>query len=156
MSNSVDKSASRTLSVQSIVIFELLWAFLALLFFLLFGAQGVEATPKNDPVLYWVYNLGTSFFEIGAFLVAALLCLRNSFSPQIVSGRQVWLGIGLGMLFYAIGGVLFTYWETVLGREADISPGDLFYLATYICLGYGMVMAVLDRRLNLFVEYAKR
>lgn len=149
MSNSVDKSASRAISVQQIVFFEMLWAFLAFLFFLLFGPYATQATRDTDAFFYWFYNLGTSFFEIGAFLVAALLCLRNAFSPQIVSGRQVWTGIGLGMLFYAIGGVLFTYWETILGREADISPGDVFYLATYLSLGYGMVMAVIDRRLNL-------
>lgn len=145
----MDKPASRGLSVQAIVLFEVLWAFAALMFFLLFGPQGVNATPTSDGFWYWLYGLGTGLFEIGAFAIASLLCFRNAFSNQVVSGRKVWLGIGIGMLCYAIGGILFTYWETVLGRTADISPGDLFYLVTYISLGYGMVTAVLDRRLNL-------
>lgn len=145
----MDKPASRGLSVQAILLFEMLWAFVALMFFLLFGPRGVNATPETDSFWYWFYGVGTGVFEIGAFATAFLLCFRNAFSNQVVSGRKVWLGIGIGMLCYAIGGILFTYWETVLGRTADISPGDIFYLVTYISLGYGMVTAVVDRRLNL-------
>jgi hypothetical protein len=148
MSKSVDKSGtSPKISVQAIVGFEVLWAFAALMFFLLFGASGVEAAPGTG--MFWFYNLGTSAFEVGGFLIAGLLCLRNAFSPAIASGRKVWLGIGLGMLSYGIGSILFTYWETFLQREVAISAGDIFYFLTYLFLGYGMLQAAIDRRLNL-------
>ncbi len=143
MSSSIDKSAAKSLSVQAIVFTEIIWAVLALLFFLLFSV----AEPGQDRPLW--YSYGTSVFELVAYLVAALLCFRNWRSPQIVSGRKVWLGIGLGMLCYFLGGVLFTFWETFLGREAAVSPGDFFYVPTYLFLGWGMVMAFADRRLNL-------
>ncbi|MEB3292401.1 MAG: hypothetical protein VKJ24_04510 [Synechococcales bacterium] len=148
MSKSVDKSGtSPKISVQTIVGFEVLWAFLALMFFLLFGASGVEAGRETG--MFWFYNLGTSTFEVGGFLIAGLLCLRNAFSPSIASGRKVWLGIGLGMLSYGIGSILFTYWETFLDRNVAISAGDIFYFLTYLFLGYGMLQAAIDRRLNL-------
>ncbi|MGV0025700.1 hypothetical protein [Phormidesmis priestleyi] len=143
MSTSIDKSRSKSLSVQTIVFCEIVWAVMALLFFLLFS---VTEPGKGRPD--W-YSYGTSVFEIVAYAAAALLCFRNWRSPQIVSGRKVWLGVGLGMLCYTIGGLLFTYWETFLGRDAAVSPGDFFYVPTYLFLGWGMVMAFADRRLNL-------
>jgi hypothetical protein len=142
MSTSIDKSA-KSLSVQAIVFTEIIWAVLALLFFLLFSV----AEPGQDRPLW--YSYGTSIFELLAYLVAAILCFRNWRSPQIVSGRKVWFGIGMGMLCYFLGGVLFTFWETFLGRDAAVSPGDFFYVPTYLFLGWGMVMAFADRRLNL-------
>ncbi|MER3432131.1 MAG: hypothetical protein C4288_01545 [Leptolyngbya sp. ERB_1_1] len=143
MSSSASPSQSKSLSVQAIVFTGILWAVLALLFFLLFS---VPDPGQSRPI--W-YSYGTSVFEIVAYFSAALLCFRNWSSPQIVSGRRVWLGIGLGMLCYSIGSVLFTFWETYLGREADVSPGDFFYIPTYLFLAWGMIMAFSDRRLNL-------
>lgn len=143
MSSSASKSPSKTLSVQAIVFSEIIWAVLALLFSLLFS---VPDPGKSRPD--W-YSYGISVFEIVAYFSAAILCFRNWSSPQIVSGRRVWLGIGLGMLCYGIGTILFTFWETYLGRDAAVSPGDFFYVPTYLFLAWGMIMAFADRRLNL-------
>jgi hypothetical protein len=93
--------------------------------------------------------VGTSIFETVAFVSAAILCFRNWRSPQIVSGRTVWLFIGLGMLSYFVGNLLFSYWELGLGFEPDVSPGDFFFFLTYIFLIIGMSLAVVSRRLNL-------
>lgn len=142
MSTSIDKP-SKSLSVQTIVFTEIVWAVMALLFFLLFSVTE-PGVARPD----W-YSYGTSVFEIVAYFSAALLCFRNWRSPQIVSGRKVWFGVGMGMLCYSIGSLLFTYWETSLGRDAAVSPGDFFYVPTYLFLGWGMVMAFADRRLNL-------
>ncbi|BAU13831.1 hypothetical protein LEP3755_43730 [Leptolyngbya sp. NIES-3755] len=143
MSSSASKSQSKSISVQAIVFAEILLAVAALLFFLLFSVPDPgQARPD------W-YSYGASAFEIIAFFSASLLCFRNWNSPQIVSGRRVWLGIGLGMLCYGMGTILFTFWETYLGREADVSLGDFFYVPTYLFLSWGMIMAFADRRLNL-------
>ncbi|MBD1825530.1 hypothetical protein H6F51_23975 [Cyanobacteria bacterium FACHB-DQ100] len=143
MSSSASKSQSKSISVQAIVFAEILLAVFALLFFLLFSVPDPgQARPD------W-YSYGASAFEVVAYFSAALLCFRNWSSPQIVSGRRVWLSIGLGMLCYGIGTILFTFWETYMGREADVSPGDFFYIPTYLFLGWGMIMAFSDRRLNL-------
>lgn len=115
----------------------------ALLFFLVGGI----ALGRGD-VPFW-YEFGTSLFELTAFLAAAVLCLRNWGSSQIVSGRHVWLFIGLGLFCYFLGSFLFTYWETGLGQNPDVSPGDLLYVPAYILLIIGMVQAVINRRLNL-------
>ena len=141
----MDKSSGSKslLSVQAIVLAEIAWAVLALLFFLLFGAP----LPGEGRSLW--YSIGTSVFEAVAFLAATLLCFRNWRSSQIVSGRNVWLGIGLGMLCYFLGNLLFAYWETGLKLEAAVSPGDFFFVLTYIFLIWGMVLAVASRRLNL-------
>lgn len=142
--SSLDKSGSKSfLSVQTIVLAQVAWAVLALLFFLLFSV-----TPKGEEPPDW-YSLGTTIFEATAYLVALLLCFRNWRSPQIVSGRNVWLCIGLGMLFYFLGNLLFTYWELVLGLDAAVSPGDFFFILTYIFLVLGLWQAVSSRRLNL-------
>jgi hypothetical protein len=67
----------------------------------------------------------------------------------MVSGRNVWLGIGLGMLFYFIANVLFGIWELYFELDPDVSPADAFYLGSYVVLIGGMVLAVTSKRLNL-------
>lgn len=137
-------SGSKSLfSVQKIVLAEIVWAVLALLVFLLFS---VPAPGEPRP---YAYSVATAVFETVAFVSAAILCFRNWRSPQIVSGRNVWLCIGLGMLFYFIGNLFFTYWELGLNIEPDVSPGDFFFFFSYIFLIVGMILAVISRRLNL-------
>lgn len=116
---------------------------LALLFFLLFSA-----TPPGQDRPFW-YSLGTWIFEQVSYFTAFLLCLRNWLSRQIVSGRNVWTCIGLGMLSYFIGNLFFFLWEDIFGLQPDVSPGDIFYVLTYALLIVGMLLAVTARRLNL-------
>jgi hypothetical protein len=119
------------------------WGFLAFVFFLLFS---IPDPSKGYPE--W-YSWGTSIFELVAFFAASLLCFRNAFSPQIASSRSVWLFLALGMGFYFVGNIFFTFWENVLKRDVDVSPGDLFYIVTYLCLAVAMGLALINRRLNL-------
>lgn len=55
------------------------------------------------------------------------------------------------MLSYFIGNLFLMYWELVLGKSPEVSPGDFFYLLTYVFLGTGMFLAVASRRLNLTI-----
>jgi len=92
------------LSAQNLIVGGIAWAVLALLFFLLFSV-----TPPGEDRPLW-YSVGTLIFEVVAFLAGGILCLRNWRSPQIVSGRSVWLAIGIGLLSYAFGDILFGCW----------------------------------------------
>jgi hypothetical protein len=134
-------------STQSIILANLGWGALALLYFLLFsaripGANGVERRAD------W-YVIGTNIFEAIAYLGAGVLCLRNWRSPKIVSDRNVWLAIGIGMLSYFLGGIFFGYTEIILKEEPIVSLGDVFFVISYLLLGIGMILAVTSRRLNL-------
>jgi hypothetical protein len=141
MSRSEPPTASTKNTSFILIIGGVLWAFLAAMFFLILG--GGNSEPSK------IYLTGTAMFEIVAFLVAAILCIRNSLSTNNVSGKSVWIGLGGGMLLYCIGSCLFAYWEVVLELSPDVSLGDLFYLASYAFLTYGMLRAVLERKLNL-------
>lgn len=145
MSSSVDKSSATPspLTSQVMVYGGIAWAVISLLFFLLYGI----AVPGQDSP-FW-YLIGTYVLELIPFLVAAALCFRNWRSPTIASGRNVWLGIGLGMVSFFIAGLLFGLWELYWGLDPDVSPADFFYLLCYLFVGWGMVLAVLPRRLNL-------
>ncbi|MEG5033562.1 hypothetical protein [Microcoleus sp. AT3-D2] len=146
MSSTSEKSStsSSLLSAQTLVIAGIVWAVTALLFFLLFSVP----LSAEEGLPLW-YSIGTFVFECGAFLGAALVCFRNWQSPHMVSGRNVWLGIGLGMLFYFLGNLLFGIWELYFELDPDVSPADAFYLASYVVLIWGMVLAVTSKRLNL-------
>jgi hypothetical protein len=146
MSSTSEKSSTSQslLSAQTLVIVGIVWAVMALLFFLLFSVP----LSQEEGLPLW-YSIGTYVFECGAYLGAALVCFRNWQSPHMVSGRNVWLGIGLGMLFYFIAGVLFGIWELSFGMDPDVSPADAFYLGSYVVLIGGMVIAVTSKRLNL-------
>jgi hypothetical protein len=118
------------------------WGVFSLLFSLLFSPSG-----GNDPAEWFV--LGINLLETGAFLIAALLCFRNWRSPQIVSGRTVWLWIGLGLIMYVLGNVFFFLWGNVWGLDPAVSFADFFYILCYVFVSIGMFQAVLPRRLNL-------
>ncbi|QIR37509.1 hypothetical protein HCG51_12850 [Tolypothrix sp. PCC 7910] len=149
MSSSYESSqrSKSIFNTGNIVLASIGWAVLALLYFLLFsakvpGADGIESRAE------W-YVIGTNIFEALAYLGAGILCLRNWRSQKIVSGRNVWLAIGIGMLSYFLGGIFFGYTEIILKEEPDVSIGDVFFVVTYLCLGTGMILAAAHRRINL-------
>jgi len=149
MSSFYDKSASTKslFSTQNIVIANIGWAVLALLYFLLFSAK-ITTTDGTEQRADW-YLIGTYIFEAVAYLGAGILCFRNWRSPQIVSGRNVWLFISFGMFAYFTGGIIFDYYEIVIKEEPLVTPADIFFVAAYIFLGWGTMLAVISRRLLL-------
>jgi hypothetical protein len=150
MGNSFDNTykAKNFFTIQKIILISLGWALLALLYFLLFSAKIPDPVTGKEIRETW-YLLGTNIFEAIAYLGAAILCWRNWQSTQIISSRKVWLFIGLGMLAYFIGGIVFGYIEIGLGEEPDVSIADVFFVMTYLLLGVGMSMALFSRRINL-------
>lgn len=138
-----------TLSVQVVVLAAMAWAVIALMFFLLFSVSSADGERPE-----W-YGTVTYVLENFAFLGAGYLCFRNWRSSQIVGGRLVWLAIGLGMFSYFIGNLFLAYWEISLGLSPDVSPGDFFFILTYLFLAWGMLQAVFSKRLNLtLVQWA--
>ncbi len=131
--------ASKTVIIAGIV-----WGVLSLGFFLLSVVQ-----PEVEETLWYLW--GTYVAECVPFVVGVALCYRNWQSPKIASGRNVWLGIGLGILAYFIADVIFGFWEIYWELDPEVSPADLFYMVFYISLGVGMVLAVLSKRLSLAV-----
>lgn len=136
--------ASKTSSSQSTLMLCLGWGIVSVLFFLLFGALA----PGEDARPDW-FLIAINFLEIFAFLLAAFLCFRNSGSSQIISGRTVWLSLGIGMLAYAAGDVFFFLWGTVWGLDPSVSLGDGFYFISYVAMVVGMLLAALPRRIDL-------
>ncbi|MDE5100188.1 MAG: hypothetical protein O4861_18380 [Trichodesmium sp. St16_bin4-tuft] len=130
-------------SAQIIVMTGLIWGVLALLFFLLFSV------PLPGEELPSWYSVGTYIFELGAYLIATIISFRNWQSPQMVSGRNVWMGISLGLLFYFIGGLVFGCWELIWELDPDVSLADIFYVFSYIFLAWGMTLAITAKKLNL-------
>jgi hypothetical protein len=143
---SKSSTASSASSLNQILVWAgVAWGVVSLLFFLLFGAPGEDGNRSD-----W-FLLGITFLETGAFLIASILCFRNWKSTQIVSGRGVWLWIGIGLLSYTLGNILFFLWGNVWALDPAVSLGDFFYILSYIFLAIGMFKAVLPRRLNLSV-----
>ncbi|HSM80185.1 MAG TPA: hypothetical protein VLS96_00790 [Nodosilinea sp.] len=135
--------SSNTSSTPLLVGACIAWGVVTLLFFLLLSAPAEDGTQPG-----W-FLIGINVLETGAFFLAAVLCFRNWRSSQIVSGRNVWFWIGLGLLFYAMGNILFFIWGNIWGLDPAVSLGDFFYILSYIFLAAGMFKAVLPRRLNL-------
>ena len=151
MSKSYDNSSpvKPLLTTPNLVFACFSWAVLALLYFLLFYAKIPDPAQGGIEVRAPWYVIGTNIFEAVAYLGASLLCWRNWRSTQMVSSGKVWLLIGLGMFAYFIGGLVFGYIEIGLKQEPDVSIADIFFVLTYLCLGAGMALALLSRRIHL-------
>jgi hypothetical protein len=133
-------------SSENIFYFGLGWSVLSLFFFLLYSV------PLPDEELSSWYIIGSYILGMIPFLMAGFLSFRNWLEPNIPSGRKVWLLIAIGMICYFLGDVFLVTWEVFLGLDIDISPADIFYLAFYVFVGWGIVLTVLPRRLNLSVR----
>ncbi len=134
-------------TTQNIILASIAWGILALQYFLLFSAKVPDANGVAKRAEWYV--IGTNILEILAYLGAGILCLRNWRSRQIVSGRNVWLLFGIGMLSYFLGGIIFGYMEIVLKQEPFPSVADIFYVVTYLLVGIGMILAVASKRIKL-------
>lgn len=144
MSSAVEQTSEKPsgLTGKTVIIAGATWGVLSLVFFLISLVQ-----PDAEDT-FW-YLAGTYVAEWIPSLAGIALCYRNWQSPKIASGRKVWLAIGLGILAYFIADLIFCFWEVYWELDPEVSPADLFYMAFYMFLGTGMVLAVLSRRLNL-------
>ncbi len=140
-------SSKSWFNTQNIILANIAWGVLALLYFLLFSAEVPNADGELERASWYI--TGTNIFEGLAYLGAGILCLRNWRSRQIVSGRNVWLLFGIGMLSYCLGGIVFGYIEIILKKDPFPSVGDIFFVVTYLLVGIGMILAVASRRINL-------
>ena len=116
------------------------WALLSLLVF----GGGMALRDRPD----W-FVLLVSLLKIGSFLLATALCWRNAMHPSILSGRNVWQAIALGMAFYALGDITVILWRSLWGMTSTVSLGDVFYGASYLFLALGLLLAVIPRPINL-------
>jgi hypothetical protein len=150
------------------------WAAAALMFYLFLSAptdgphtikpEECEKIVKDLIVRPNWYRYGTYLFQTVAIACSGILCLRNWRSPKIISGRNVWLGLGLGIISWGIGNLIFGYLDfqyqsgLIAGGakgakglvETFPSIADVFFTATYVFLSWGMAMSVIGRRLNLY------
>ncbi len=90
--------------------------------------------------------VSTAVSDIGGVLIigtAAVVTIRTAM--RFGKGeplRRQWLAIGLGIMLYTLGDVVWTYIELVQRAEVPY-PGlpDIMYVALYVFLGYGIVSA---------------
>jgi hypothetical protein len=92
----------------------------------------------------WASDLGEALI-VGAS-AAVVLWVALSLSPGEPLRRQ-WLPIGLGMLSFAIGDLVWTYLEAFRGLEVPFpGPPDVFYMLEYPLLAVGLMSAGLAYR----------
>lgn len=94
-----------------------------------------------DPEATW-YVVAIFILEECCFFLAGLLCFRNWRYPSIISDRKIWLILGLGLVAQGIANVIFNYWDLVLGRDANVSLGDIFYVISYVLMVCALFFAV--------------
>lgn len=122
----MSKAKSSGISTQNLIWAAIAWATLALMFYLFLSTPTDKYTilttdsvkcpelKKTFGVVeqyyrpYW-YRIGTYIFQTVAIVVSGILCLRNWRSPKIISGRNVWLGLGLGIIAWGIGNLVFGF-----------------------------------------------
>jgi hypothetical protein len=169
------KSSSPSgISTQYIIWAAIGWAALALMFYLFLSAPTdgphiIKPEECNKAVKDFVarpnwYRYGTYIFQTVAIAFSGILCLRNWRSSKIISGRNVWLGLGIGIISWGIGNLIFGYldFKYQSGLIASGAKGakdlvntfpsiaDVFFTATYVFLSWGMAMSVIGKRLNLY------
>lgn len=140
----MSKSAAATMGLQQAerrVIWACAgWALLSAVLFVLAAVVGAQAGA---------FAIVVSLLKVGAFLLAMVLCWRNAMTPDILSGRSVWQALSVGMAFYALADITVMLWRSLWGVTGSVALGDIFYLASYLFLAIGLLLAVLPRRITL-------
>jgi hypothetical protein len=120
-----------------------MWAIISTVLYLNFSVVDAQ-TARPD----WFILTTTGFEEIG-LLISGYLCWRNWQSPDIPSGRTVWLLLAIAMLAFFSGNLWFCLWELQWGLNPAASIGNLFFVLFYLMLIAGMRLAILDRDVRL-------
>ena len=120
-----------------------MWAIISTVLYLNFSVVDAQTTRPD-----WFILTTTGFEEIG-LLVSGYLCWRNWQSPDIPSGRTVWLLLAIAMIAFFGGNLWFCVWELQWGLNPAASVGNLFFVLFYLMLIAGMRLAILDRDVRL-------
>lgn len=92
----------------------------------------------GETVALWVSDLGGAL----VVLAGAIFILSVAFSFGRGEGLRVqWLFIGLGALSFAIGDLVWTYFEAFRGLDPYPSLADVFYLLQYPLIAWGLIRA---------------
>jgi hypothetical protein len=133
-------------NLSTIILIGSIWATVTF-FFSIFAYSPL--LDRETPT--WV-GIANTILEEVAFFASGWLCLINCFCRRLLSDRTIWLFLGLGLILQAIANLFFRYWEIILQRDANISLGDPFYIASYIFLLLGITRAIKYRGLGLSIK----
>lgn len=132
---------------QYVILGSIIWAILSILYYLFLGLP-TESSGEELVRPYW-YRIGIYVFQTIPIAFTGFLCLRNFRSSKIIGSRRVWLGIGIGVISWGIGNLIFAYIELILKQPPFPSLADAFFVVTSIFLSLGMLMSIVGRRINL-------
>jgi hypothetical protein len=96
----------------------------------------------------WFILATTGLEELG-LLIAGYLCWRNWQSPDVPTGRAVWLLFAIAIFAFFGGNLWFCLWEVQWGLDPAASAGNVFFVLFYLILIAGMRLAILDRDVQL-------
>ena len=121
----------------------IIWAVISAVLYLNFSVVDDRAA---HPV--WFISATTGLEEIG-LLISGYLCWRNWQSPNISSGRAVWLLFAIAIAAFFSGNLWFYLWEIQWGLDPAASAGNPFFVLFYLMLIAAMRLAILDRDVQL-------
>ncbi len=121
----------------------IIWAVISAILYLNFSVVDAHAAR---PV--WFILVTTGLEEIG-LAISGYLCWRNWQSPDIPSGRTVWLLFAIAIGAFFSGNLWFCLWELEWGLDPAASAGNPFFVLFYLILIAGMRLAILDRDVQL-------
>jgi hypothetical protein len=121
----------------------IIWAVISTVIYLNFSVVDAHAARPT-----WFLLTTTGLEEVG-LLISGYLCWRNWRSPNIPSGRAVWLLFAIAIFAFFSGNLLFHLWELQWGLDPAASAGNLFFVLFYLILIAAMRLAILDRDVQL-------
>jgi hypothetical protein len=133
----------RFLSRRNIGIYSIIWAIVALIFYLLYGLSIEEERPSWYRMFVSILMLNLPLF------FSTILCWRNAFNRTLQKTRKVWLGIGLAIMLFGIGNCWFTIWELAWNLNPSGSLGDVSFIFCYLLLVVSVFAAVVMTRVKL-------
>jgi hypothetical protein len=129
---------------QNLIYWAFAWAGLSIFTYIFFGGA---AQSTDRPFLYRIFT--AYVLQNVPTVCAGLLCLRNGFSQRMISGKQVWLLVGIALLAYFLGNIFFSSWELIWHLNSTGSLGDPFFVIFYICMSLAMLSAIVSKRVQL-------
>lgn len=136
-------SGSRVLSNRTLAVLGALFAMIVAIAWVVISGIGGET------VGLWVADVGSTVVSSAAAAVVLLTARRYRAGEPY---RRYWTLIGAGILVYAVGDLIWAFYE--LGSGDVPYPGlpDVFYFAEYVFLGAALVLAAMGYRALLDVR----
>jgi hypothetical protein len=128
---------------DNVIIYSVIWAVISIFTYAAFsGPMGGVERPS------WYRFLTAYPLQMVPVFISSLLCLHNGLNKAATSKERPWTIIGIALMCFFTGNILFSSWELLWHLNPTGCLGDPFFVVFYVLLLVAIAMVIWQRKIR--------